>query len=101
MSVIWKYSLSDRTTLEMPAGAQILSVQGQGMDICMWAQVHPNRRVVKRQFVVYGTGHPIPDDEDFTYVGTAQLANGGLVFHVFEIAQKPPTLRKEIPVQIS
>lgn len=86
MKAVWKFTLSDNATLDMPVGAKILSVQGQGDDICMWAFVDTEARVEKRQFVVYGTGHQIPF-HNINYIGTAQIHGGRLVFHVFEVVR--------------
>lgn len=85
---IWKYELpiEDSFTLEMPVGAQVLSVQTQRDVACMWARVVLDSPKEKRQFRVIGTGNPI----DYTtgpmsHLGTFQLANGNFVGHVFEV----------------
>jgi hypothetical protein len=60
---------------------------------CIWARVvvdkdHPLR---ERWFRVAGTGHPLegtmPSDHDGDYVGTFQLSDGALVFHVFDCGE--------------
>jgi len=82
---IFKYELLDRTNeVDMPAGAEVLTVQIQHDKICLWAKVDPTARTEKRVFVVYGTGHPIEDDSNLSYIGTVQMAGGTLVWHVFE-----------------
>lgn len=81
---IWKYSVyPGGTTLRMPAGAEILCVQPQHEDICMWARVHPDSELETRRFRVFGTGHPM-DEGQRKYLGTAQVWNGRFVWHVFE-----------------
>jgi hypothetical protein len=45
--------------------------------------VDPGAKTYPRTFRVYGTGHNLPDDPG-QYVGTFQIHNEGLVFHVFE-----------------
>ena len=80
---IWKYVLEPETIIEMPIGAEILTVQEQYGRCCLWALVDPSANKVKRKFLVYGTGHPITE-ENGKYIGTFQLHNGRLVFHVFE-----------------
>lgn len=87
--VIWKYTLkftSDHHNILMPDCAEILSVQNQCGDICMWVLVDPKEKgSEERSFVVYGTGHDIDRPQDLRYVGTTQHNNGVLVLHVFEI----------------
>ncbi|GAI73877.1 unnamed protein product [marine sediment metagenome] len=40
-----------------------------------------------RHFRLSGTGHPLGDDylRIINYIGTFQIENGALVFHLFEI----------------
>lgn len=88
---IWKYILKPTCTIEMPEGSLILSVQAQlqadGVleEVCMWVLVDPDLPKVPREFVVYGTGHPVRDDRVEKFLGTVQLSGGKLVFHVFEV----------------
>lgn len=82
---IWKFVLQPKCEIEMPEGAELLTVQEQGDDICLWAVVEPNSPRVTRKFVGFGTGHPIPGDLQLKFVGTALLHGGALVFHIFEI----------------
>jgi len=74
-------------TFDMPAGHVVITVETQGDVPCMWTLgpdcAEPSTR---REFVAFGTGHPI-DDEDLVYVGTAHDIAGALVFHIFE---RPP-----------
>jgi hypothetical protein len=83
---IWKYVLQgiDSQTVGMPKGAQILTVQTQGAAMCLWALVDPTQPIEHRIIDIIGTGW---DAEDFTnrrYIGSAQMAHGALVWHVFE-----------------
>lgn len=85
-ATIWKFSLQtkDHQTIQMPRGAQLLTVQAQGGDCpSLWAKVNPLLPKDPRHIRIVGTGHPI--DFQGTYLGTYQLAGGALVFHVFEI----------------
>lgn len=91
MEVIYKYELDvlDRQTIEMPALATILCIQEQGGKGQIWARVNPANELVPRVFETYGTGHELRGDT-CCYVGTYQVAEGRLVFHVFEShTQKP------------
>ena len=85
---IWKFELKvqDFEEIEMPATAEILSLQVQNGKPCIWALVDPTARKETRTFATYGTGHPIVTNEGIshTFIGTYQLPSNGLVFHVFE-----------------
>lgn len=83
---IWKYPLSvgDLTDVEMPHDSKILCVQKQFTRPCIWVELNPEADVVKRSFRIFGTGHLIPDDEQLQYIGTFQVADGNLVFHLYE-----------------
>jgi hypothetical protein len=80
---IWKYKVEN--IIEMPKGAEILTVQiqnGQMFNACIWAKVNPENELEKRQFVVIGTGHSF-DDTNCEYIGTYQ--DGPFVWHLFEV----------------
>lgn len=86
MKRIYKYTIAkaDRSSIAMPEDAYVRSVQVQHGDICLWAEVNPNARLVDRSVLVVGTGHDLPSDVDFyAYIGTVQLHGGSLVFHVY------------------
>ena len=109
--VIWKFPLhpskDDRglCEIEMPGGAEVLTVSGQTGEPCLWALVEldaegdplPKR---KRVFCVVGTGYEGPNDLTAeNYVGTffttfftptelVGMALGlppVLVYHVFDL----------------
>jgi len=70
-------------TVEMPAGAVILSTQAQRGEICIWAAVSPDDSPQqKRRFQVFGTGQEI-DLISARFLGTIQI--GAFVAHVFEL----------------
>ena len=85
---IWKFELKimDEQLIHMPKGADLLSVQTQNGIPCMWVLVDPNNDTEDRYFEVFGTGHKVHCDMgvEREYVGTFQMHNGGLVFHLFE-----------------
>lgn len=88
---IWKYTLNPgRTLLEIPSGGQVLTVQVQHGEVRIWVLVRPEASLVTREFTVYGTGHEVPEDPTCTraYLGTIQMAEGSLIFHVFETTGK-------------
>lgn len=84
--VIWKYEISpDKTSIEIPKDAEILSVQMQNDKPCIWALVNPENKLTEKIIEIYGTGHEIPcDGLHRIFRGTFQLFDFGLVFHLFE-----------------
>lgn len=86
---IFKYKLEvDTTGIAMPIGADILALQVQYGEPCIWALVDPNAPTEQRIFKVFGTGHEVPvDSESLNYIGTFQLLEGQFVGHVFELVR--------------
>lgn len=82
---IYKYVLPiiDSICISMPEKAEILTVQIQSETICLWAKCNPNGPYETRKFCIIGTGNPMPDN-NLKYIGTVQMADGRLVWHVFE-----------------
>lgn len=74
----------------MPAGAKVLTAREQGDDVCLWAEVDPAAALEMRRFAVYSTGSEIPVIPGI-YIGTAMLAAGRLVLHVYESPNYPPS----------
>jgi hypothetical protein len=83
---IWKYTLlvEDEQTLEMPEGARLLTVQIQHGRQQLWALVDDAEKLVSRAIATRGTGHPADGLDECDYLGTYQLSDGALVFHVFD-----------------
>lgn len=88
--VIWKFNADlqqgDEVHIEMPKGAEVLSLQVQHGSAVLWAMVNPDERIKKerRRFKWVPTGGEVPRGGRF-FVGTVQLEGGALVFHLFEI----------------
>jgi hypothetical protein len=82
---IWKFpvALTDEFTITMPRKARPLTVQVQDGAPYVWALVDPGWVRVQRRFRLAGTGHPIEDAGLWQYVGSFQLRDGALVFHLF------------------
>lgn len=78
----YPFRCEDHFELEMPQGALILAVQAQAGQPCVWARVFPDGPKVTRRFRLAGTGHPL--EGNLWYIGTFQLLEGKLVFHLFE-----------------
>ncbi len=88
--VVWKYELEmeDYQDIEMPLESTILCVQKQRDKPCMWALVDPDDKERCRYTIrIAGTGHPIKE-EDHKYIGTFQMMDGNLVFHVFAVDRR-------------
>jgi len=88
MEAIWKVQLSlvHIQQVSLPAGSEVLCVQMQNGIPCIWficLDTDPDFAKETRTFIIYQTGgeHYKIEGE---YIGTFQLKNGGLVFHVFE-----------------
>lgn len=85
MNTIWKYSLQSAPnfSIEMPRGAQILTVQLQGGRPYLWALVNPDAVLEPRYFFLAPTGESfVPPALD--YIGTFQMDGGAFVAHLFE-----------------
>ncbi len=68
----------------MTARADMLDVQVQRDDPQLWALVDLSAPEQWRHFVTVGTGHDVPE-RVVSHVGSFQLEDGALVFHVFEV----------------
>lgn len=80
---IFKYPLqaTDRQLVNLPKGAELLTVQMQHGQPCLWALVDERQPTEDRAIMIYGTGHPI--NTLGKYLGTFQMDGGALVFHAF------------------
>ena len=87
---IYQYVLDTVTTLEMPQGAEIMSVREQGGVACLWALVDPDAPLEPRRFRTYSTGDSV-SERKLTFRGTLfvqRLCRGEVateVLHVFEL----------------
>jgi hypothetical protein len=86
MKTIWKFNLTltDSQYIKMPKAAEILTIQRQNEQACLWALVNPNAEKETRYFEIHGTGNPIleSDNRERKYIGTFQQPL--FVWHVFE-----------------
>lgn len=87
MEVIFKYKLqtTDEQEIEMPLGADVLTVQVLNDEPYVYAKVNTNYTSIKYRFRIFGTGHQIEDEFSGKYIGTYQIFNGSGVFHLFLI----------------
>jgi hypothetical protein len=84
---IHKYNVTmeDTFELKLPRGAQILTVQEQYGEPQLWAVVDTSAPKEPRRFRLVGTGHPIDEKLNLSYVGTFQLDHGEFIGHLFEL----------------
>lgn len=87
MKTIWKYPIRLGESFRIPNSAEILCVQIQHGIPTLWAMVYPDEKrrdeTYCRAIEIFATGQSFVDAPR-KYIGTFQLENGGLVFHVFE-----------------
>jgi len=98
MRSVYKYQLQVKTkqSVYLPKGAQILSVQPQRDQVCIWALVDTNADPFPLDIHIYGTGHEMPEGANFRHLDTFQLENGALIFHVFQRLHDQPTSTTEL-----
>ena len=89
MKTIWKFQFENKGMfgLDMPKGAEILTVQVQEGVPCIWAMVDPGQEKENRIIVIHGTGHPVQQAGQKKYIGTYQECEGSLIWHVFELVE--------------
>lgn len=85
MKRIFKYKVRAEETfkIDLPASAEVLSVQVQRGKPMLWCLLDDEEERVPREFVVCGTGKEAKVD-GCLFVGTFQLPEYELVFHLFE-----------------
>lgn len=87
---IWKYvfpKVTNEQSIFMPKKAQILTVQAQNNEICIWALVDLTCLDLEpRTFMIVGTGDNVYKT-NLDYIGTVQIFEGFLAFHIFEMKE--------------
>lgn len=79
--IIYKYTLSPVTVLELPQFAEAVSAKAQGGEIVLYVQLDPSEATIKRTFYAFPTGTTF-DASNTYFIDTVML--GELVFHIFE-----------------
>ncbi len=81
--VIWEYVLeiTDTQVLEMPKGAEILSVANQRGKLCLWAACDPDKVPEQRTIEIVGTGNSAIFCRR-KFIGT--VLQVPFVWHIFE-----------------
>lgn len=82
MRVVYKYPLMiGYNGISLPLEAEIVHIAEQHGQLQMWVEQDPNRPMSQRQFNVYGTGHPIYNNNEHHL---ATVLVGDFVWHVYE-----------------
>ncbi len=82
MKTIYKYTLdSQDCTLNLPKGAEILTIKLQNNVPTLWALVNPMTVTEERHICIVGTGWQVEDT--MKYITT--YMDGYFVWHVFEL----------------
>lgn len=87
MKTIFKYQLGadEKQYVSLPKDSEILTVQAQKGNPCLWALVDTQNHFEERCIEIFGTGHEIPNDGmDRKYISTFQLDGGTFIYHAFE-----------------
>lgn len=82
MRTVLKFEVKPRMVLTLPAGSEFLAVQIQHGEPRAWFLCEQGAPNFERTFICVPTGEASISDEE--YLGTFQLGDGALVFHLFE-----------------
>lgn len=84
--VVYKYDIEikDSQLIDIPAGGEILTVQTQHGRPRIWVLVQPEAELKQRVLLLCGTGQEIEVGR-MKYIGTFQMYEGKLVYHLFEV----------------
>ena len=84
MVTVWKYPLeiTDYQALSVPRGALPLCVQTQSDRPRLWMRLNPSAPQKQMDIFIHGTGHEL-ESPSAKYLGTFQMGEEELVFHVF------------------
>lgn len=89
MRVVHKYTVHpSELSVDTYEGARFLHVANQREQITVWAEVNPQAPRCARFLHVVGTGFDAPEDAD--YIGTALMASGTFVFHIYADREVTP-----------
>lgn len=83
MSAVWKYNLLlSKSSLILPKGAELLTVQHQNDIPRLWARVDPLAPLESRHIRIIETGEEF-NEPSATHISTWQ--HGPYVWHAFEV----------------
>ena len=86
MYTIHKFPLQIRPIqiIEVPQGAEFLSVHNQDELIAVWFRCDPSKPTEYRTMLIIMTGSAAPPPEQSRFIGTVLLDHGTFVAHIFE-----------------
>jgi hypothetical protein len=96
MRKVFKYTLeeAEQQALDLPVGAELLSVGYQNGQLRLWALVDPDQTMTETHRIrMAGTGHPLPDGVELAFLGRVGLLDGALILHFFE---ELPTVKEMV-----
>lgn len=83
MITIYRYELSPtQTKYDIPMGAKILSAGVKFNDICVWAEVDTEAKLIQKTIKVFGTGCDMGDIAGLKFIDTVFISE--FVFHIYE-----------------
>ena len=82
---IHKYPLptTDFPRVTMPGYPRILKVECQRGEPFIWALVRPDATPIEHRFRIFGTGHPVAENDIVGLAHVATFQQGSCVWHVF------------------
>lgn len=89
MMRIYKYPVPAQEDFHvwLPPTARVLAVQTQHGKPYIWVMLDPSMATESRNFKTFPTGLVEFDSANLRYIGTFQVENETLVFHLFEEMQ--------------
>lgn len=101
MKAVWKFAIPDEKWgsgafgLESTFGVSVAinKIVHAGMQngiLCIWAEVRPDVPApVRKDLIIYGTGHPITPEEEHLFT----IPDGLFVWHLYRIPSSGKTSR--------
>jgi hypothetical protein len=77
--------LGEVQPLRLPTQAKIVAVGAQQNALCLWAIVDADGPLATRRIVVVGTGHELPQDTVWAYLGRVTI--GSFEWHVLDLGE--------------
>lgn len=88
MITVWKYAIINDSTLMLPKGAQVLSVNFKNTDLFIFCLIDTDQRETEsRRFLTFKTNDAIPSLTNLKFIGTTSIVKQMMFFHTFEMLQ--------------